>query len=396
MTVPATIERDRAAGERWEVIVIGAGPAGALAAREAARRQLKTLLVDRKAFPRTKVCGSCISRRALSILEHAGLSQKAAELNGVPLKRADVLLKSRSLKVALPGGVAISRADLDLMLLKEAIAEGAQFLPQVAASVRPAQESRDLRTVELAGLQGEEVLLETSVVVAADGLGHPSLRSCPEFADRIRRRSRMGLGSTLATDVSGFDPGTVTMAVGQAGYVGTVRLRDGRLHLAASVDQSALNKDHEPAALVSEILNETHLPAVPELFSADWQGTLPLTRQSPTVAASRVFLAGDAAGYVEPFTGEGITWALTTGLALASFVEQAVRQSPQKAEHDWRAAYRRLIRQRQDWCRLLAWLLRQPRVAASAICFLGLMPQVPQFLVNKLNQPLSATEWDFA
>ena len=77
MTVPATIEREHAARERWDVIVIGAGPAGALAAREAARRQLKTLLVDRKTFPRTKVCGSCLSRRALSVLEHAGLSRKS-------------------------------------------------------------------------------------------------------------------------------------------------------------------------------------------------------------------------------------------------------------------------------------------------------------------------------
>ena len=80
MTVPATIERDRAAREPWDVIVIGAGPAGALAARELARRQLKILLVDRKAFPRTKVCGSCISLRALSLLDHAGLSQNVADL----------------------------------------------------------------------------------------------------------------------------------------------------------------------------------------------------------------------------------------------------------------------------------------------------------------------------
>ena len=282
------------------------------------------------------------------------------------------------------------------MLLKEAIAEGAQFLPQAAACVRPSSGISDRRTVELAGPQGDEVQIETSVVVAADGLGHPSLRSCPEFADRIRRRSRMGLGTTLATGVSGFDPGTVTMAVGRAGYVGAVRLGDGRLHLAASVDQAALKKDHEPAALVSEILNETRLPPVPELFSADWLGTLPLTRQSHTVAAGRVFLVGDAAGYVEPFTGEGIAWALTTGWAAASFVEQAVRRSSSEAEYAWRAAYRRLIRQRQDWCRLLAWLLRRPRVAAAAICVLGLMPQVPQFLINKLNQPLSSTEWDFA
>ena len=214
--------------------------------------------------------------------------------------------------------------------------------------------------------------LETSVVVAADGLGHPSLRSCPQFADShpaaIADRT---WNHTRARTYPGFDPGTVTMAVGRSGYVGAVRLRDGQLHLAASVDQAALRKNHEPAFLVSQILNEANLPTVPELFAADWQGTLPLTRRSRSVAAERIFLAGDAAGYVEPFTGEGIAWALTTGLAVAAFVEQAVRQSFPEAEHDWRCAYRQLIRQRQDWCRLLAWVLRRPRIAATAIQGVG-------------------------
>ncbi len=395
MTLPATIHPDDASRERWDVIVIGAGPAGALAAREAARRRLKTLLVDRRAFPRTKVCGSCLSRRALSLLEHAGLSRQVEALKGVPLERADVLMKSQSLTVSLPGGAAISRADLDAMLVMEAIAEGAAFLPQTTACVRPHMETGGTRTVELAGPQGTPVLLNTSAVVAADGLGHPSLRSCPEFADLIERRSRLGLGTTLATDVSGFDPGRVTMAVGRCGYVGAVRLRGGELHLAASVDQTALRENHEPAVLVSQILNETHLP-LPDLASADWQGTLPLTRRSRSAASNRIFLAGDAAGYVEPFTGEGIAWALTTGMAVASFVEQAVRRSSPQAEQDWRAAYRRLIHQRQDWCRLLAWLLRRPRVASMTIRCLGLWPDVPQFLVNQLNRPLAATEWDFA
>ncbi len=398
MTASATIVLEQAARERWDAIVIGAGPAGSLAARGLAQRQFHTLLVDRKAFPRSKVCGSCLSRRALSLLDRAGLSEQIAALEGQPLSGVNLLLKSRSLRLSLPGGVAISRADLDEALVKSAIAEGVQFLPQVTATVcpKPEIEELDLRRIELVGSQGDPVNLETSVVIAADGLGHPSLRSCPEFADRIRRNSRMGLAATFASATTGFDFGSVHMAVGKSGYVGAVRLKNGQLHLAASVDQHAMRSGLSPAELVSQILQEARLPAVPEIFEADWQGTLPLTRRSSSVAADRVFLVGDAAGYVEPFTGEGITWALSTGFAVPAFAARVLHQASPQAERDWQLCHRQIIRHRQNCCRGLAWLLRRPGLASAAVGLMSFAPRLPQFLANKLNQPLAPTEWDFA
>ena len=66
MTVPATITAAAAAGRVWDVLVIGAGPAGAVAAREVARRGARVLLADRSAFPRGKVCGCCLNGSALA------------------------------------------------------------------------------------------------------------------------------------------------------------------------------------------------------------------------------------------------------------------------------------------------------------------------------------------
>lgn len=398
MTLDATITPEQAARDHWDVIVIGGGPAGALAARGLVRRKLKTLLVDRKAFPRSKVCGCCISRRGLSLLDCAGLTAQIDALEGVPLTRVQVLTKSQQLAASLPRGVAISRFDLDETLVRSSIAEGVQFVPGLAACVRPekATPDRQVRTVDLTSSRGTSFSLESSIVVAADGLGHPSLRDCPEFVDRVRRHSRMGLGTTIATEAPGFESGSVTLSVGRAGYVGAVRLRSGYLHLAASVDQLALRSRNHPAELVSQVLQDAGLPLIPEVLDADWQGTVPFTRRTSRVAGSRVFLVGDAAGYVEPFTGEGITWALATGMAVPAFIEQAIHHSSKIAETGWQACYQNLIRRRQDWCRLLAWALRRPRLVATVVRFMNLVPALPQFLVNKFNQPIARTEWDFA
>ncbi|MCA9069979.1 MAG: FAD-dependent monooxygenase, partial [Planctomycetaceae bacterium] len=398
LTVSATQTLEQASQENWDVIVIGAGPAGTMAARGLVQRQLKTLVVDRKAFPRDKVCGCCLSHRALSVIENAGLKPQLSELSGVPLTQFKLVTVSTSLEADLPGGVVLSRVLLDEMLLRSAIGEGVEFLPEVTAVVNPdvpSNQSR-YRLITCTTNAGQSCELKASSIVVADGLGHPSLQKCPEFAERVRPASRMGLGTTLNTEIPGFDFGNITMVVGRSGYVGATRLPDGRLHLAASVDASALGKSRTPGNLVSQIFAEAHLPKILELADATWRGTLPLTRRTQVVANRRVFLVGDAAGYVEPFTGEGIAWAVTTGWALPQFVKQAISGDTERAEHNWRTGFHHLVRSRQTWCRVLVWLLRHPHLASTAIRVMKRLPPSPQLLINWLNRPLNTTKWDFA
>ncbi|HEY7428386.1 MAG TPA: FAD-dependent oxidoreductase, partial [Gemmataceae bacterium] len=75
MTVAATTGLEEASRRTWDVVVVGAGPAGAMAAHELARRGCAVLLVDRAAFPRWKVCGCCLNGHALVTLQAAGLGQ---------------------------------------------------------------------------------------------------------------------------------------------------------------------------------------------------------------------------------------------------------------------------------------------------------------------------------
>lgn len=398
MTVPATKALNQAAGERWDVIVIGAGPAGAMAARGLVHQQLRTLVIDRKSFPREKVCGGCLSHRALSVMDHAGLSSQVAALGGVPLTQFQLKMGTATLEADLPEGLVVSRAVLDEMLIKAAISEGAEFLPQVTALVQPASQNNDryTRRITCTMSDGQSVTLEASALVVADGLGHPSLRNCPEFSEDVRPASRLGLGTTLTQDIGGFDLGRVTMVAGPLGYIGATRFSDGKLHLAASVDATALRAYETPGELICQIYSAAHLPRLPEFTKADWRGTLPLTRQTNTVAKGRVFLVGDAAGYVEPFTGEGIAWALTTGWAVPHFVKRAICHNAELAERDWRSGFYELVRSRQTGCRVLTWVLRHPHLASTAIRMMKRIPPSPQLVINWLNRPLKRTKWDFA
>ncbi len=109
MTVEPTLTLAEAAARTWPVIVVGAGPAGALAARELARRDRAVLLVDRAAFPRGKVCGCCLNARALATLAGVGLADLAARHGAVPLRQLLVAGRGCRAQLPLPGGAVLAR-----------------------------------------------------------------------------------------------------------------------------------------------------------------------------------------------------------------------------------------------------------------------------------------------
>lgn len=121
----------------WDVVVIGAGVAGSVAAREAARAGHRVLLVDKRHFPRRKVCGACLNEVALDVLDQIGLREAIAALAGPRLTGFHLRCGSQSIRVPLPGGLAVSREILDATLIRAAIAEGVEFLPDVIARIEP-------------------------------------------------------------------------------------------------------------------------------------------------------------------------------------------------------------------------------------------------------------------
>jgi flavin-dependent dehydrogenase len=375
MTIAATLPLHEAAQRTWDVAVVGAGPAGAMAARELARSGHAVLLLDRAAFPRWKVCGCCLNGHALALLHAAGLSESIASRHAVSLRAIQLAAGGRVAEVPLAGGVALSREAFDAALVDAAIAAGAAFLPQTLTSLERSPAPCSPRRLEF---QQGPIRTSTAarVVLAADGLGG---RLTARTAGRVVTTSpaaRIGAGVIVATAPAFYALGRIFMACGRGGYLGLVRLEDGRLNLAAAFDPAWLRVCGGPGPAAVHLLAEAGWPDVPNLVALNWRGTPPLTRRARRRADHRLFLIGDAAGYIEPFTGEGMAWALTVGRAVAPLAAQAVEHWHPRLAREWDALYRRLLAPRQLVCRAVAAALRSPWLTRTFVRLLSLAPSL--------------------
>ena len=121
------------------------------------------------------------------------------------------------------------------------------------------------------------------------------------------------------------------MAISRRGYVGIVRLEENKLDIAGAFDSEFVKSSGGLGPATAAILGEAGLPCPGSWISLPWKGTPALTRASARIADERLFLVGDAAGYVEPFTGEGMAWAVMSAAALAPIVARS---------YDWKPAHR--------------------------------------------------------
>jgi flavin-dependent dehydrogenase len=343
----------------WDVVVIGAGPAGSITARELARRGRRVLLVDKANFPRAKVCGACLNRAAIRALERLGL---AHVLEGArPLDRVRIAAGARSADVNLPRGAALSREVLDARLVEAAALAGVEFRPGTTVK-------RD-----------SPLLTRARVVVNASGLSSNEASPAPG--------SRIGAGVILPASaaLAHYDSRTIHMATGRGGYVGLVRVEEDRLDVAAAFNPDFVKASGGLGPAAKAILSEVGWPVPNDLLDAQWKGTPALTRRRERLAERGLFVVGDAAGYIEPFTGEGMAWAMMSAAALAPIVDEAVHSWDDGLARAWEATHRRIIGRRQRVCRAVARVLRSPLLTGIAVRVLRRFPIASRPVVAAIN-----------
>jgi flavin-dependent dehydrogenase len=388
-TIPANCDFETASAVTWDALVVGAGPAGSLAARQLAAAGARTLLVDIKTFPRAKVCGACLNGHALSVLEAVGLDRLAIGLGAIPLEELQLHLAGRTARLPLPSGAVLSRTRLDAALVQAAQQAGARFLSGTAALVAGVE--GDGRAVELVQ-PGRRTTAHARVVLVAAGLGHPWKRDESLASTRVAVDARVGAGCVLTEFPDDYRERTVFMAVGRRGYVGLVRLEDGTLNVAAALDREFLRSYGRLAQAVAEVMHEAGIRVPEALHEADWHGTAGLTRATRPLGAERLFLLGDATGYVEPFTGEGMAWALTSAQAVAPLALHGVAQWDGSLSRSWSALHHRLIGRRQQLCRGLAILLRHPRLDRLVFELVARAPGMARMMIDRVNAPSAALQ----
>lgn len=380
--ITTTMSLEAAAIRLWDVLVVGAGPAGALTARELARLGASVLLVDRAEFPRWKVCGGCLNARALTTLRRAALDGVTSQCHAIPLAKIQLAARGSKASLPLPESAAVSRDAFDAALVRSAMDAGAVFLPGTYATLAGATD--EVRTVFLR--QGvPELTAAARLVVAADGLagrlllGERSIRVVSVW------NSRIGAGAIVEDGPAFYSPGTIYMACGEGGYVGLVRLHDGRLDVAAAFDRAAVRQAGSPALAAAAVLERVGWPALPPSHPLAWRGTPALHRRASRLAAFRLFVVGDSAGYIEPFTGEGMAWALESAVALAPLAAEAAREWSPRLAWRWTSLYRQAIGARRA-CRLAARLLRHPLMTQGMIGLLRRFPGLGDPVLRHLNR----------
>jgi len=354
------------------VIVIGAGPAGSTTALLLARRGIPTLLVERDSWPRAKVCGGCLNAVATDFLRSMAL--RPTDLDGTSLfgaeslERCDLHAARSGTSIPMHGSRVIDRALFDAAIVERARDAGAEVVTGTTARVSRADPHGATVLLRDAGRSRS---ITCRLAVVAGGIGSRALPSSVAPPPDIRPGSRIGCSARLAAEASDFPPrGTLSMMIARDGYAGFVRHSDGTVDVAAALDPPAVRAAGGPGACICGIIRSAAAhPSMlhdlsPHLEGARWRGTPSLSIRRRVVAGHGWCTVGDACGYSEPFTGEGIGWALASAQSLADLLEtgtwneQAIRTWNRRASLAWR--HRRVSS-------ILARAVRHPKLFASAL-----------------------------
>jgi geranylgeranyl reductase family protein len=302
-----------------EVVVVGAGPAGIAAALTARERGLRTVVVDKAEFPRDKTCGDGLTANALRLIERLGLDVR--ELPDCATVREAVLVSPSGRHVPLPMpptglySAVVPRRSLDAALVELAARRGVAI-----CTGKPVHALRETD----AGLQVDvgDRSIDTGFVIAADG--HWS---------KVRRLRSPGAAADLGTwhafrqyfrEVDDprqwvlFEPDLVP------GYAWVFPLPEGRANVGFGVLRSAGLGGRELKERWHDLLGRRSLRdilgprATPEGAPRAWP--IPGAFDPDRLTDGRVLFAGDAAGVVDPMTGEGVAQALETGMLAAESI----------------------------------------------------------------------------
>ncbi|MGL4514185.1 MAG: NAD(P)/FAD-dependent oxidoreductase [Lacipirellulaceae bacterium] len=381
-----------------DVCVVGGGPAGALTARQMALTGLSVVLVDKRRFPRDKVCGGCFGRVALDALDAAGLSLAGLGVPSAPLTHVRVFHAHRSATLPLGRRAAVERGAFDYALLDAARGAGVVVFEGLRAAVGLAQAGR--RAVTL----GDGSAISARLVVVAAGLGGGSVVEGPDalaLAPVASRRGapclgvpRLGAGAIIDDPQGLYEPGVIHMACAARGegYVGVARLAPDlpggppRIDVAAALDPRGV-RERGLAAEAQRILAEAGLPIPAGFASAAWRGTPTLTQRPRRLGAERLLLVGDAAGYVEPFTGEGVGWGLRSAMALASLLDERGLDGRGDLVAAWERAHRAAVGRQQRRCRWVCAVIGARRATPLVVRMLAAAPWLASPVIRSIDGP---------
>jgi len=345
-----------------DVIVAGAGPAGAIAAIVLARAGARVLLVDREEFPRDKLCGDTLNPGAVRLLD--SLELRGGALAGARPLRGMRLTGPRASVSALYGqpsvGLSVRRRDLDAWLVDEAIRAGARFEGGLTIKhplIEHGPEGATVRGLVLSSANPDRDLrMPALFTIAADGRRSSIARALGLVGhDNAPRRWAYGV---YAAGVSGTtDLGE--MHVRRGWYAGLAPITDAVVNFC--VVRVPDGRHLSPIDLVGDAIAAD--PELRERFrNAEFEGAVrvlgPLAADVHAPGVPGMALAGDAGGFVDPMTGDGLNLAMRSAVLAAREALTALETG------DLSGSVERLARARRD---TFGWKLRFNRFVRQLV-----------------------------
>jgi flavin-dependent dehydrogenase len=390
------------ASNSYDAVIVGGGPAGTSAAIHLAMSGARVLLAEQKKFPRQKLCGEFISPECLDHFERLGVMERMLEANGAELTETRFYSRSgRSVNVpsewfgaAHAGALGLSRAEMDARLMTRARAAGVEVLEQAQATGL-LFEGKRVRGVSLK--TGGQVL-EVNALVAVDATGRA--RSLARRVERegtsdtrspVRRPSLVAFKAHLEN--AGGADGHCEIYFYRGGYGGLSRVENGLSNLcfiASARDVRACGNDAE--RVMREVLMKNRRAAQTLAGARPLAGWLAVTLEGfglrSLVPAAGLLSIGDAASFIDPFTGSGMLMALESGELAAQTIARhlpALRNNAcsfHEAAADYRAHYQKTFGARLRVC---GWMRRAafvPRFAETLIFALGASVPARRYLAR--------------
>ncbi|MBZ5533032.1 MAG: FAD-dependent oxidoreductase [Acidobacteriia bacterium] len=352
----------------YDLIVAGAGPAGSACAITAARAGARVLLLDKDRFPRHKVCGEFVSAESLRLLE--SLLQESLFGSRLEIGSSRIFLDGKTVRLPVaPAALSIPRYDLDAALLQAARRAGVQAEEGVAV--------RDVQMPAVADdlfhVATSETTFTARAVVNASGRWSQLTKY-----DAGGQAKWLGLKAHYRESSA---PTSVDLYFFPGGYCGVTPLGPDSVNACAMVRADA-------ATTLDRVL-----AAHPELLarSRNWEPlfaaitTSPLYFRTPVTETNGMICAGDAAGFIDPFAGDGISLALHSGTlaaeSLVPFLQGKCSLAQARAQYS--AAYARRF---TPAFRNAAWLRRglsAPKwIRSLGLSLMGTRP-VAKLIVRK-------------